>query len=352
MIWGHIVEECRNSFEDKFKENRRRDSSKKCKDHQRKESPIVVSIIKDIKADIKNLLECNSSFVEIDDDSETPSGSYDGGDEDLLPDEFQMQENWHYLNDLPEEMSNELICLDNISRLIACRCMNIRGAIVHGKRPGLIYEPEEMSYRTVEEVFDAFGEGYKKLKTIYEIKFELMNNGPIVSTSFKLSKAFQKGNGIDKSFLSQHDEVSHPILITGWKCTEFGEVWICNSIDSSKNHIVAFGHFCINDNCIAPKCDFRNTTWQPGPYFDYDFSNVTDDWRSWPNLKMYLKSEDLERLGACFEHGFVSAVKPEVHFELCERNRRAHSRTCCLKELGWDAERRKWRVATAFVDCG
>ena len=80
-----------------------------------------------------------------------------------------------------------------------------------------------------------------------------------------------------------------------------------------------------------------------------DFSRVVEDWRQWPNLKMYLKSNDLERLAGCFETGLVHDASHQEPFEICDKNRKAHSRTCCIKELSWDVSRTRWKVAAIFL---
>lgn len=269
---------------------------------------------------------------------------------DNFPEEFRVQHNWPFLDDIPHSTSkveNE----EEIARLMACRCINARGAIAHGKRPGLMYEAADVSHCSVSEIFDRLGEGVKLLNTVADIKNELMNRGPVVSTSFILSTPLANSPSMTDCFLMSQVSKTHPLLITGWKLTEFGEVWIVNHLNlSSQDHIIAFGHFSIDFECLAPKGNFENTPWMEGPYFLHDFSRVTEDWRQWPNLKMYLKSNDLERLGACFESGFVSAVASEARFELCDKHHQAHSRTCCLKEIGWDSERSKWRVTVGFID--
>ena len=261
-----------------------------------------------------------------------------------FPEEFKVQDNWPHASDIPNSDS-EVINEEDVARVMACRCINMRGAIAHGKRPGLMYEAADVSHCSVSEIFSNFGDGFKILVSVTDIKTELMRRGPVVSTSFKLTSSLANSPNMSNNFLSSQVSKTHPLLITGWRVTEFGEVWIVSHLDlNAEDHIIAFGHFDIDSECLAPRGSFENTPWQEGPYFDHDFSRVSEDWRQWPNLKMHLKSNDLERLGACFDSGFVSAVASESHFELCDKNRRACSRTCSLKEIGWDSERSKWRV--------
>ena len=267
---------------------------------------------------------------------------------DTFPEVFRVHDNWpdtwSHLTEVPQPTS-KVESEDDVARIMACRCINARGAIAHGKCPGLMYEAEDVSHCSVSEIFNSFGEGTKILKNVADIKNELMNCGPVVSTSFILSNSIASSPTMTDCFLSSQVSKTHPLLITGWRVTEFGEVWIVNHLDLSRqDHIIAFGHFHIDSECVAPKGNFENTRWQAGPYFDHDFSRVTEDWRQCHNLKIHLKSCDLERLDACFDTGVVSAVTLETHFELRDKHRRSHSRTCCLKEIGWDAERSKWRV--------
>lgn len=331
---------------------------------RRERATSPTSVMSSLINDITKFFDCNNSIEEVEEDYEeededeeddltSASGRREEENTDpganIYPDEFRVQMKWPQLNDVPHS-SIEVTCEEQLSRVMSCRCINARGAIAHGKRPGLMYEAADVTQNTVEEVFETFGKGCKKFESISEIKEELMSCGPVVSTSFILSKTFENKNEFEHSFLMTQVDTRHPLLITGWKCTEFGEVWICNHLDGAKDHIIAFGHFGIDDICLAPNDSFEDTPWQAGPYFDHDFSRVTEDWRQWPNLKMYLKSSDLERLAACFDPGFVNAVASESHFELCDKHARAHSRTCCLKEVGWDADRNKWRVTAGFVD--
>jgi len=318
----------------------------------RKDSPTTVAT--QFYHEIQTFFDCGSSLESVEDneDDESSQGSREKEYRDELsenfPDEFQVSLKWNHI--VGVSVSNVKVeSEEDVSRVMACRCINIRGSIAHGKRPGLMYEAQDVTHCNVEEIFNTFGEGIRTFETVRAIKRELLSRGPVVSTSFKLTKGFAQKNELSTSYLMSQIGETHPVLITGWKLTEFGEVWIVNNLDS-KDHIIAFGHFDIDKLCMAPRSTFENTPWQVGPYFDHDFSRVAGDWRNWPNLKMYLKSPDLERLAKCFESGFVHAVAAESPFELCDKTKRAHSRTCCLKEIAWDGERGKWRVTAGFID--
>jgi hypothetical protein len=66
----------------------------------------------------------------------------------------------------------------------------VRGAIAHGKKMEKFYTIENLLQgggpHTVRSIFDEFGGGTKILDSIEVICTELMENGPVVSTSFVL----------------------------------------------------------------------------------------------------------------------------------------------------------------------
>ncbi len=72
--------------------------------------------------------------------------------------------------------------------------MNARGAIAHGRKTELVMKPPSIKPLSACEVFNNNG-GSKELHTISDIKEELMNNGPVVSTSFMQSEALMKNIG-------------------------------------------------------------------------------------------------------------------------------------------------------------
>ena len=129
-----------------------------------------------------------------------------------------MTQNWPHLDDVSHSKS-EVRDEEDIARLMACRCINARGAIAHGKPPGLMYEPKDISQYTVSEIFDSYGEGSKFLARIGDIKKELLQHGPVVSTSFRLSNSIANSPMMANSFLMKQVSKTHPILTTGWKVT-------------------------------------------------------------------------------------------------------------------------------------
>ena len=78
--------------------------------------------------------------------------------------------------------------------MIAFKCINYRGAIAHGKKTELSYQYDcvvawEKS-TNARDVFYNYGGGSKELKSIEEIKDEIMQNGPVVSSSFHSPRRF------------------------------------------------------------------------------------------------------------------------------------------------------------------
>jgi len=268
---------------------------------------------------------------------------------DKFPSKFRVHMQWTFLGRFEPTSATSILSEKDLARLMACRCINARGAIAHGKQTGLVFDIHKFSESSVEEIFSARCNGFKVLSSIDEIKTELMTRGPIVSTSFRLSQGFAGKAEYSSCFLMSQTGKAHPLLIVGWKFTKFGDVWVVNHLDDSQDHVIAFGHFMIDHKCLAPVRTFENDAWQPGPYFEFDFSNVLD-WRKGTSITFYVNSSQLESLVSCFDSGIVAAVQTKASFELCDQNKKAHSRTCALKELQWDHEVTAWKVWADFID--
>lgn len=261
---------------------------------------------------------------------------------------FRVHMKWSYLGQF-EPTSAAITSEDDLARLMACRCINARGAIAHGKQTGLVFDIDKFCESSVEEIFTARCNGFKLLNSIDEIKTELMTRGPVVSCSFRLSEGFEGKTEFSTCFLMSQINKVHPLLIVGWKFTKFGDVWIVNHLDGSQDHLIAFGHFMIDRKCLAPRRTFEHDAWQPGPYFEFDFSK-TSNWRKSNSIDFYINSSQLESLGSCFDSGIIAAVQNKTSFELCDQNKKAHSRTCTLKDFQWDKNDNAWSISAVFID--
>jgi len=222
----------------------------------------------------------------------------DSVDSDLLvtkfPSEFDVTVQWPHMNfshphpppsssfkeenDDEEEDSNpQLIHSRNLGYLQAYKCINARGAVIHGRAVERNFDWKNVlqeeakkqqqqrsnsscssSSRTEDQVFRVFesiGGGCKELRSDVEaIKEELSNNGPVISVSFCLNEAWlnqllktqkkDKENSINNNssdeddhnsfnskynlyggFLKERMGKEHELLIIGWCLTAFGEMW-------------------------------------------------------------------------------------------------------------------------------
>ena len=229
--------------------------------------------------------------------------------------------------------------------------------MAHGNIKGLAYSIDQLkegACAAVEDGFACMGVGTNHLHGVDEIKEELRKNGPVVSTSFKLDRGFAAAGEYGNSFAHQRIGKMHELLIVGWKLTAFGEVWLANPLYSppkaNENPIrIAFGQFDIDDECLAPKASFENTPWQAGPYFDHKLSMVPE-WRTWHGVDMQITSLNLEKLAACFDEGFYSAILNKKRFVIRDEAKFAHSRAAYLTEVTWNKAEKKWKVSASFTE--
>ena len=193
----------------------------------------------------------------------------------------------------PYPPTETIFTKQTLATVQAYKCIHLRGSIAHGKRitkffpwsitntkntnstakggngvkqpqPQLPQQPHQhqhqqqynKNHETVKDVFDSNFNGHKILDTVEEIKEEIMNHGPVISTSFELTAAYinQLQNekyafasnlvnqgGVKKE--EDHEEkrgerrkrkgnnnatsnhCQHELLIVGWSMTPYGEAW-------------------------------------------------------------------------------------------------------------------------------
>lgn len=231
----------------------------------------------------------------------------------------------------------------------AYRCINSRGSVAHGRiitRHEVFGDVEKKSEKkySVQEIFDSFG-GAKELETIETIKDELMNCGPVVSASFRLLDAYlERLNVSENSFVREAGGDTHELLIVGWCLTPYGEAWqvepIMNDTDVASQIIeIGFGQFDIDEVVLAPDNSLEYISWQPGPYFDYDFSDV-ENWREWKEMDLPIGENDLKDLAKCFSSGLMSGEA----FVLRDEKKHAHSGTYKVKNIRWEEETKEWFI--------
>ena len=231
----------------------------------------------------------------------------------------------------------------------AYRCINSRGSVAHGRiitrheTFGDVEKKSEKKY-SVQEIFDSFG-GAKELETVETIKDELMNCGPVVSASFRLLDAYlERLNVSENSFVREASGGTHELLIVGWCLTPYGEAWqvepIMNDTDVASQIIeIGFGQFDIDEVVLAPDNSLEYISWQPGPYFDYDFSDV-ENWREWKEMDLPIGENDLKDLAKCFPSGLMSGEA----FVLRDEKKHAHSGTYKVKNIRWGEETNEWFI--------
>ena len=269
---------------------------------------------------------------------------------------FSSSKKWTYV-ELNRPSYRKIPTDSPIGTLVANQCMNARGSIAHGKKIQLTYCIDEKNdKRSAKEVFEAYG-GYKVLSTPDEIKEELMTRGPVVSTSFLLSKAFLSSvEDRKKYFDGSLTSKVHDVLIVGWKHVATGEVWQIHPLVKKGKYVgeecfnIAFGQYGIDSVCIAPKNTFENESWENGPYFEKDIPQDLETWYSWRGMNFSIDSKQLEELTEAVGGDLIAAASLKKKFTLQDSRKKAHSRSCFLTKVIHEKNKSKcWRISATFV---
>jgi hypothetical protein len=145
--------------------------------------------------------------------------------------------------------------------------------------------------------------GVKYLKSPDAIKEELMEHGPVVSTSFVPGRTFVSAVGCQPaSLVVSATEKKHELLIVGWVRKGYVPCWlaICPSDGAhSRPMKIAMGNFGIDSLCVAPIRTFQDTVWQSGPYFDV--AHLPEGWMQLPSLTVHTNVSDLKMLEESLE---------------------------------------------------
>lgn len=265
-----------------------------------------------------------------------------------FPQEFNVKNKWGHINYVHPYVSVNLDS-DGMSRSIAYQCINARGAIAHGKKVESFFHNDcvtKASGHKAKAILSKFGL-VKRLESVEAIKEELMNCGPVVSTSFKPNALFLRENSIGKSNKCWQSD----ILVIGWQQQARGDFWIVQPLSNNPfipptAAYVAIGHFCLDDCCLAPKSNLENYTWQSGPYFDYDMSGVEMEWQTWSTMECTVVSIDnvFKQVGSVD----ISSGKGTI-VTLRDKNKKAHSRKGTLQSIKWSAAECRFKVSLAFI---
>jgi len=269
--------------------------------------------------------------------------------------QFNVRQKWPWLDGYLRPLSPiHLTSGKVLAPLVAYQCINLRGAIAHGKRPSLIYSWENVETCKGQSVMDTLMKhgGFKTINgsKVDEIKVEIINNGPVISFSFIPTTAFaqEHSESIIKSRIKKH----HYCLIIGWKLTEYGEVWLVQSYNGTEIFQVPVGRYTIEETILAPKDNYLHVTWQQGPYYDKDMMNF-NGWSNYEDIALILKTHELEELVEIFgDKPFHEVIVEKTRFVIRDKKKHAHSRSCSLTSLNWDKESKTWQAQCTFNDKG
>ena len=276
-----------------------------------------------------------------------------GSPSSVHPMPFHVKDKWTFLNDVNvPTLSRAATDHAWIARTVAFRCINMRGAIIHGNCIESAFNCGTVSsttYKSVKDVFNAYG-GFKVLSSPDAIKEEILNRGPVVSISFVLTKAFLDASPHSGEFaVSQTDRV-HPIVIVGWKYTAYGEVFLARSIDGPKSDIpISVGQFSIDVECLAPTDTFEKMAWQdPAKAIDLHLNHMEPGWYDYRELMFTLDSPHLERLAKVLDCSFVASIVEKKRFVVRNMDKIARSRSAYLKDVIWMEDTKLWKVTAGF----
>ena len=269
----------------------------------------------------------------------------------LFPSEFKVTDKWPFIafhHPVAPETKAVSGTKNTLDIFMAYRCVNARGCIAHGTKPGLFFgwnkvEQDVFKIASAEQLFQDKFKGATQIKGVEAIKQELTTRGPVLSTSFVLTPGFANSTEYMDSFSMDRINKNHPVLIIGWKLTTFGEVWLVRSYDDTVVAI-AFGQFGIDKVCLAPESNLEHVSWQSGPFLDVDMSSWPTDWMTWTTPDFLVTSTELENLSECFEDGLMAAKEKRSRFVVRNKNKRAHSRVWYLEEIKWIALDKMWNI--------
>jgi len=269
--------------------------------------------------------------------------------------QFNVRQKWPWLDGYLRPLSPDKITSGKVlAPLVAYQCINLRGAIAHGKRPSLIYSWENVETcvgQSMMEILVKHG-GYKTINgsKVDEIKIEIITNGPVISFSFIPTKAFaqEHSESIVKSRIKKH----HYCLIIGWKLTEYGEVWLVQIYNGVEIFEIPVGRYAIEEIILAPKDKYLHITWQQGPYHDKDMTHF-HGWHNYEDIALILKTNELEELAEIFGNKpFHEVIVEKTRFVIRDKKKPSHSRSCSLTSLKWDKNLKVWQVQCTFNDKG
>ena len=282
-------------------------------------------------------------------------------DPNEIPDRFDAFAEWPYMNPMVKgpTHSDGGVTANELAWIMACRVINMRGAVVHGQAIGRAYQVSKKSneldkYHSVDEVLRHFGFACgHKLSHPEEIKAEIKFNGPVVSVSFQLTKSFFKASKYASLFSHKQVGEIHPVIIVGWTISSTGELWKVQSL-SGEPFEIGTGQFHVSDKVLAPPVStLESIPWQSqGPYLDLNMPSVmglSKDWRDLRHMSISISAKELETFVGMLDGGFQKAIQEKQSFVVRDKNKRAYSRRYTLREVN-TSDNGKWKISISKAE--
>lgn len=272
---------------------------------------------------------------------------------------FDSYQVWPFMKDMVKINPNQSVSTNELAWIMACRCINLRGAVVHGQAIGRAYQVSKKSneidkYHSVDEVLKHFGFVCRQpMNSLLDIKLEIMEHGPVVSTSFELHKSFYMASEHASKFSRNHVSKVHPLIILGWEMTSLGELWKVQAL-TGEVFAIGTGQFNVSSTVLAPPETILETIpWQStGPYLDLNMPSVlgqSKDWRELRHMSISISAKELETLSKMLEGGFQQAIKNKQSFVIRDKHKLAYSRRYTLREVTM-GDNGKWKISVSQAE--
>jgi hypothetical protein len=281
-------------------------------------------------------------------------------DEFGLPIHFDAFEQWDYCedDDIRANPNLEYLSDAHVAWITACRLLNQRGAIVHGQEithPFTVstQSKELQNNRTVDDVLRHFGlVCFAQLRSIPDIKRDIVHHGPVVSVSFQLAPTILQSH--PHQFAPRLVRKAHPVVIVGWAMTPAGQVWKVQGLKGGMVP-VGMGQFDMETAVFAPPADqLESIPWQaPGPYLDLQLPHPVGprsphDWRDLRFMTVSITPHELQVLANLYSGGFPQMIARNETFVLRDKFKLAFSRRYTLREVTNCGT--KWKISVSLAE--
>ena len=241
---------------------------------------------------------------------------------------------------------------------IAIKCIHAYGGIAHG-RPieqylDLHFEIDLTEEPDVEGTLEQHG-GSVVLESRDEIKAHLLHKGPVVSTSFELTRDFydailaeDRDDQVDsysdaEAFSRDLIGACHPVVIVGWKFTAQGEAWLVRAIRGDRDIPISMGQLSMENQVIAPAHDFLDYAWQDERKMICSNFGSNGLYGMRPVVEIFLSPLEFTRLFQILDCS-IKELSRDHTFIICDSNCRAHSRDAFVQDASWEHKTQRWLV--------